>query len=73
MNYAGALPADVLLLCGIFGNVSHGDIKRTVKPPPAAGRPRTRAGRWAVPLPPPPERHDDPAVVLLGDQHEPGL
>ena len=26
---ADALPADVLLLCGIFGNVSEGDIERT--------------------------------------------
>ena len=29
-NFADALPADVLLLCGIFGNVSAGDIRRTV-------------------------------------------
>jgi Putative methyltransferase len=29
-NYADALPADVLLLCGIFGNVSEADIHRTV-------------------------------------------
>lgn len=29
-NYADALPADVLLLCGIFGNVSDEDIHRTV-------------------------------------------
>ena len=29
-NFADVLPADVLLLCGIFGNVSEGDIKRTV-------------------------------------------
>ena len=28
-NYADALPADVLLLCGIFGNVSEEDIRRT--------------------------------------------
>ncbi len=28
-NYADALPADVLLLCGIFGNVSDEDIHRT--------------------------------------------
>ena len=27
--FADALPADVLLLCGIFGNVSEGDIERT--------------------------------------------
>jgi len=29
-GFADALPADVLLLCGIFGNVSDGDIKHTV-------------------------------------------
>lgn len=29
-SFADALPADVLLLCGIFGNVSQGDIERTV-------------------------------------------
>lgn len=34
-NYADALPADVLLLCGIFGNVSHDDIKRTAEFAPA--------------------------------------
>ena len=28
-NYSDALPADVLLLCGIFGNVSDEDIRRT--------------------------------------------
>jgi hypothetical protein len=34
-NYADALPADVLLLCGIFGNVSEGDIQRTALAAPA--------------------------------------
>jgi hypothetical protein len=33
--YADALPADVLLLCGIFGNVSTADIRRTVAAAPA--------------------------------------
>lgn len=28
-NYADALPADVLLLCGIFGNVATADIRQT--------------------------------------------
>lgn len=28
-NYADALPADILLLCGIFGNVSDDDVHRT--------------------------------------------
>ena len=30
-SFADALPADVLLLCGIFGNVSVADIRRTVE------------------------------------------
>jgi hypothetical protein len=30
-NYADALPADVLLLCGIFGNVSEVDIHRVIR------------------------------------------
>jgi hypothetical protein len=34
-NYADALPADVLLLCGIFGNVSDEDIGRTAAAAPA--------------------------------------
>jgi hypothetical protein len=34
-NYADALPADVLLLCGIFGNVSDADIQRTAQASPA--------------------------------------
>ena len=34
-SYADALPARVLLLCGIFGNVSEGDIQRTAQAAPA--------------------------------------
>lgn len=34
-TFADALPADVLLLCGIFGNVSDDDIERTVAASPA--------------------------------------
>jgi hypothetical protein len=34
-SYADALPAGVLLLCGIFGNVSAADIERTVAAAPA--------------------------------------
>jgi hypothetical protein len=30
-SFEDALPADVLLLCGIFGNVVEGDIERTVR------------------------------------------
>jgi hypothetical protein len=32
---AGATPADLLLLCGIFGNVSDDDVRRTVAAVPA--------------------------------------
>ncbi len=38
-TFADALPADVLLLCGIFGNVSDDDIKFTVESAPAICRP----------------------------------
>lgn len=34
-SFADAMPADVLLLCGIFGNVSDRDIRRTVQAAPA--------------------------------------
>jgi hypothetical protein len=34
-GYADAVPADVLLLCGIFGNVSDADIRRTAQAAPA--------------------------------------
>lgn len=34
-QFADALPADVLLLCGIFGNISARDIQRTVTAAPA--------------------------------------
>jgi hypothetical protein len=36
--YADALPADVLLLCGIFGNVSDSDIRRTATAAAVLGR-----------------------------------
>jgi hypothetical protein len=29
-NYAGAVPADLVLACGVFGNISDGDIQRTI-------------------------------------------
>lgn len=38
-SFADALPADVLLLCGIFGNVSDHDIERTARAAPALCRP----------------------------------
>jgi hypothetical protein len=37
-TFADALPADVVLLCGIFGNVSDRDIKRTIQAAPALCR-----------------------------------
>jgi len=38
-SFADALPAGVLLLCGIFGNVSERDIQRTVEAAPTLCRP----------------------------------
>jgi hypothetical protein len=38
-SFADALPADVLLLCGIFGNVSDADIEHTIQAAPALCRP----------------------------------
>ena len=37
-SFSDVLPADVLLLCGIFGNVSERDIRRTVHAAPALCR-----------------------------------
>jgi hypothetical protein len=34
-SFADAVPVDVLMLCGIFGNISDGDIQRTVYATPA--------------------------------------
>jgi hypothetical protein len=34
-NYADCLPADVLLLCGIFGNISDAEIERVARAAPA--------------------------------------
>jgi len=33
--YVGAAPADLLLLCGVFGNVSDADVERTIRALPA--------------------------------------
>jgi hypothetical protein len=30
-GYADAVPADILLLCGLFGNISDGDIRHTIE------------------------------------------
>ena len=37
--YAGAAPADLLLACGIFGNVSDADIERTIRSLPRLSAP----------------------------------
>jgi hypothetical protein len=42
--YAGAVPADMILACGIFGNVSDEDIRRTVGFLPALCAP----GGWVI-------------------------
>jgi hypothetical protein len=42
--YAGAVPADIVLACGIFGNVSDEDIRRTIGFLPALCAP----GAWMI-------------------------
>lgn len=32
--YAGSVPADLVLLCGIFGNISDDDVRRTIRAAP---------------------------------------
>ncbi|MCU1593532.1 MAG: hypothetical protein JWO12_924 [Frankiales bacterium] len=34
-SYAGAVPADLVLLCGVFGNVSDDDIRATIRATPS--------------------------------------
>ena len=29
-NYEGAVPADIILACGVFGNISNDDVERTI-------------------------------------------
>jgi hypothetical protein len=38
-SFGDALPADVLLLCGVFGNLSDDDVQRTIAAAPALCRP----------------------------------
>jgi hypothetical protein len=53
--YAGAVPADLVLACGVFGNISHDDIEATVRFLPALCAP----GAWVIWT-----RHArDPAVI----------
>jgi hypothetical protein len=47
--YAGAVPADVLVLCGVFGNITAEDITRTITHlPPLCARVRVSSGRAIV-------------------------
>ena len=34
-SYAGAVPADLVLACGVFGNIEDGDVERTVRALPS--------------------------------------
>jgi hypothetical protein len=38
-SYAGAVPADLVLVCGVFGNISADDISATVRALPSFCRP----------------------------------
>jgi hypothetical protein len=38
-TYAGAVPADLILVCGVFGNVPEADIERTVRSLPSLAAP----------------------------------
>jgi Putative methyltransferase len=37
-SFADAVPADLVLLCGIFGNISNEDVRRTILAAPTFGR-----------------------------------
>ena len=39
LSYADAAPADLVLFAGVFGNISHADIERSVRALPQLGRP----------------------------------
>lgn len=41
-SYAGATPADLVLVCGVFGNVSEADIEGTIRALPALCAPAAR-------------------------------
>jgi hypothetical protein len=38
-SYSGAVPADLVLVCGVFGNISDGDIERTLRALPMFAAP----------------------------------
>ncbi len=50
-SYAGAVPADLVLFCGVFGNIGDADIERTIKALPQFCAPGATViwtrGRWA--------------------------
>lgn len=54
--YAGLVPADLVLACGVFGNISHEDIRQTIARLPqfctAGGTVIWTRGRWAPDLVP---------------------
>jgi hypothetical protein len=53
--YSGAVPADLVLACGIFGNISHQDIERTIGFLPALCAPGATV-LWT--------RHPEPEEIL---------
>jgi nitronate monooxygenase len=59
VSYAPIVPAEVLLFCGVFGNISPGDICRTILELPSLAAPGARViwtrGR---------DRNDDPTGVI---------
>ena len=61
--YVGAVPADVILVCGVFGNVTDADIHRTVAELPRLGRARCERYRTRH-RPGPGYRHRHPGMVL---------
>ena len=38
-SYAGAVPADLVLMCGVFGNISDADVERTLRAAPMFSAP----------------------------------
>ncbi|HTT53114.1 MAG TPA: class I SAM-dependent methyltransferase family protein [Streptosporangiaceae bacterium] len=54
--YAGLAPADLVLACGVFGNITDGDVRRTIRACPqlcaTGGTVIWTRGRWAPDLVP---------------------
>ena len=70
--YAGAVPADLVLLCGVFGNIADDDVEATVRPSPMLCAPARRS-IWTRHRRPPDLTPDDPAVVRRGRLRRGGL